>query len=382
MSLPRRPAPRLLLVVDSLVGGGAEQHVVDVARGLADRGWDVTVACSCLAAAGQDGARAEAVLAGHVTVHPLLPSLVKRRASVRFAARLRSLVAREGYDVVHAHIHASEVAAALALARTGVPLVLTEHTEGPWRGPVARLTARLALHRADAVIAVSTAVERRLVQEYAVPPDRVRLLLPVGRGVPPRRGARRPPDLPEAPLVGFVGRLQPEKGVDVLVRAFATLLDEHPSAHLVVVGNGPERAALEELSGRLGIAPSVTYLGSRPDAVALLPWFDVVAVPSRTDGAPLVAHEAMLAGVPVVGSAVGGIVDRLWGGQAGVLVPPGDPQALAVALAGLLADPEARRRQAAAGREAAQALSFDGMLDGIEAVYESVARSPRGRAFA
>ena len=355
------------MVVDALHGGGAERHVLDLAVGLRERGWLVDVACS------STGRKRLPFHDAGVPVHELVGQLVKRRVSARYAAALRTFIRRGAYDVVHAHIYASEVAAALATIRSPAELVLTEHTEAPWRGRTARLTSRWVYGRAAMIIAVSQAIRSRLVSDYAVPECRVQCLLPVGRPAdlpgPSQDPALEPP---ARSVIGFVGRLEASKGVDVLLRALPGVLRERPDVRLVVVGTGAEEPRLQGLAEQLGIDAAVRFVGFRDDARALLTRFDLLVVPSRTDGSPLVVHEALEAGVPVIGSAVGGIVDRLAGGAAGVLVPAGDVDELTAAILALLADPARRAQLAAAGRTLTAQVTYGAMMDAVERVYEDV----------
>src|SRR4051812_41889734 len=122
------PGP-ILLVIDSLDGGGAERYVVDLAVALRRRGWPVGVACST------GGVRARSLAEEDVPVWPVLDGLVKRRVSPRYGLALRRLVRERRPALVHAHLYASAVAATQAVRGLGVPLTVTEHTEGPWRGP-------------------------------------------------------------------------------------------------------------------------------------------------------------------------------------------------------------------------------------------------------
>jgi glycosyltransferase involved in cell wall biosynthesis len=363
-------AERVLQVVDALDGGGAERHVVDLARALDARGFDVAVAASA------DGpARARLEAAG-IEVHVVADGLVKRRTSVRYALGLRALVARLRPDVVHAHIHASEVAAAAAVWRSDVPLVLTEHTEAPWRGPSARAALRWAAGRADLVVAVSSAVARRLVAGHGVAAEKVRVLLPA---VLPHVPA--PVDLPVArrPLVGTVGRLVPGKGVDVLLRALAGAALADTGAGCLVVGDGPERCALERLAAELGVRDRVAFAGWREDARDLVAALDVLAVPSREDGSPLVVLEALGAGVPVVGSRVGGIPEQVTDGREGLLVAPGDAGALGEALARVLRDAPLRSALAAAGRVRAERCGHAEMVDALAGHYQRLTAAARVR---
>ena len=357
---------RVLMVVDALHGGGAERHVLDLAMGLRDRGWLVDVACSCVgvdrAPFHEDG----------VPVQELVGKLVKRRVSGRYAAALRRFVERGRYDVVHAHIYASEVAAAVATVGSPSRLVLTEHTEAPWRGRIARLTSRWAYGRAAMIIAVSQAIRQRLLLEYGVPEERVRYLLPVGRPADLPQPNDSGPQLPAGPLLGFIGRLEPSKGVDVLLRALPGVLRVRPDVRLVVIGTGPGEVNLTALARQLGVESAVRFLGFRADARALLSRFELLVVPSRSDGSPLVVHEALEAGVPVIGSAVGGIVDRVAGGEAGVLVPAGDVDALTGAILALLADAARRDQLRSAGRRLAAHVTYAAMMDAVEDVYDDV----------
>ena len=138
--MTREPA-RLLLVVDSLEVGGAERQVVDLALALRRGGYEVTVACSI--AGDLSGALEDA----RIPFRPLLDRLAKRRLSPAYAWRLRRLLRRERFDLVHAHIYASVVAAAIATLETDVPLVITEHTEASWQPWRARWVSRWVYRR-------------------------------------------------------------------------------------------------------------------------------------------------------------------------------------------------------------------------------------------
>ena len=359
---PLRP----LLVVDSLNVGGAERHVVDLALALQREGHAVTVACSV------PGSLAEPLEAARIAVRPILGRIVKRRVSLPYARELRKLLGRERFDLVHAHIYASAAASALATVGSGLPLVVTEHTEALWQGRGGRLFSPWMYRRASRVIAVSDAIRRRLVERDGLSPAKITLL---PNSVPPVRQAHGdalplPKELAERPLVGVVARLQPEKGVASFLKAASHVAGEVPDARFVVVGDGPLRKELFGLAEELGIRDRVLFLGFRPDAQALLKLMDVVAVPSVSEGTPLVVLEAMSAGVPVVASRVGGIPGQIQPGREGILVPPGDAQALGDALLGLLRDPESARRMGEAGRLRAETeFSHENMVRKVEGIY-------------
>jgi glycosyltransferase involved in cell wall biosynthesis len=362
---------RLLLVVDSLEAGGAERHVVDLAVALRRRGYEVTVASSIA-----DGL-AEPLERADIPVRPLLDRRVKRRLSLAFAWRLRRLIKRGHFDLVHAHIYAS--AGAAATANAGVPLVITEHTEALWQTRSARMVCRWVYARAEHVIAVSTAIRRRLIERDSVPPQRITVIPNAVTSAATASHAL--PSLPagwhNVPLVGVVARLQPEKGVAAFLKAAACVAPLFPEVGFLVVGDGPLREELKGLARQLGLEQRVHFLGHRPDARALIELLDVLVVPSFTEGSPLIVLETMAAGVPVVASAVGGIPDQVRHDKEGLLVPPGDPRALGDALLRLLRDSDYARSLGEAGRErVASEFSYANMLQRIETVYRVALGQP------
>lgn len=343
---------RLLFVADSLDVGGAERALVQLAAGLVERGHEVTVACTA------GGALAVDAEAAGVTVEVLQPRLVKRAVDSGFASALARLTSRSRPDLVHTHMYASTAAAYTALASTPAPLVIHEHSEARWRDASAVRRAAAGYARSACVIAVSSSIRRRLIEVDRVPPEKIRVL---ENTAPARSGASVSVSRWRQPIVGVVARLQPEKGVAVFVRAAALLKERVPGVRFVVAGDGPLRPDLARLARQLRVP--VSFLGFRTDGPSLLGEFDVLVVPSFTEGTPLVVLEAASAGVPVVASAVGGIPDQLCHGVDGLLVPPGDHPALADACARLLADRSLaarlgrslRERHATNGRPAAAA---------------------------
>jgi glycosyltransferase involved in cell wall biosynthesis len=369
----RAPEPiKLLLVVDSLAVGGAERQVAELAVSLRHKGYKVTVACSVA------GDLSRALEEEGIPVRPLLERLAKRRFSPAYAWRLRRLLRSERFDLVHAHIYASVVAAAFATLGLGVPLVITEHTEASWQTWRARWASRWAYRLAERIIAVSDPIRRRLIERDGVSPD---LIAVVPNTVSPDSDPS-PEPLPAGlrghPLVGVIARLQPEKGVANFLAAAARVAPLFPKIHFVVAGDGPLREKLAALAEDLGLGSRVHFLGFRSDASVLMKSLDVLVVPSLTEGSPLVTLEAMAAGTPVVASAVGGIPDQVRHDREGLLVPSGDPAAIADALVDLLRDPARARRLGEAGyRRAASRFSHAAMVGRIEDVYrEALGRPP------
>jgi glycosyltransferase involved in cell wall biosynthesis len=159
-------------------------------------------------------------------------------------------------------------------------------------------------------------------------------------------------------VVGTVARLQPVKDQASLLAAFARVAAELPNAKLVLVGDGPVRAALESQSASPALAGRVIFLGRRSDIPDILPTFDVFALPSLSEGLPLTLLEAMAAGLPCVATAVGAMPEAIVAERTGLLVPVGDVAALADTLLRLLRDPNLRREMGQAGQKRAREL-FD-----------------------
>lgn len=310
----------------------------------------------------------------------------------RSVARLRRLGRSGLFAVVHSQGARADLVARLALLGVdGVALVSTVQMPvegfdvGPLRRRVYRALDRLGRGRVDRFVVVSAALHRRLVTDWRVDPERVRLI-PNGVDVPnedaaePALRAARRRSLgvePATPLIGAVGRLVWQKGFDTLVEAMPAVLARMPRARLVVVGDGPERARLERLAARRGVGGAVNFAGFRADLPALLAAFDVLAAPSRLEGAPLVTLEAMARAVPVVASDIPGIAEQVIDGLEGFRVPPDAPAALAAALIGVLTDRSLAARLGAAGRRRVRA-DFDArdMVARTLALYEEVACMP------
>lgn len=265
--------------------------------------------------------------------------------------RLPAALAAADPDVVHAHGLKAGLAAALALRRApggARPLAVSVHTlPGPGTPATPGVAASLVrwIHRlapGAAFLPVSGAVAAWLAAALGPGAPLAVLVPPLAppAALDPREARRRLGLPPGIPVVGFVGRLSPEKGLDVLLRAWARARRQLGEARLVVIGDGPRAAAWRRLSRRLGIAGDCHWLGRVPDAGALLPAFDLVAIPSRREALGLVALEALAAGVPVLAARTGGLPEALGGGRFGRLLPPGDVEAWSRALAAALAGGE------------------------------------------
>jgi glycosyltransferase involved in cell wall biosynthesis len=232
---------------------------------------------------------------------------------------------------------------------------------------------RLVSTCVDRYLAVSRQVATQLRERFGVRADKITqvpnavALDRFPRAVSP--AAARPADPAVPHTVLTVARLDPQKGLHDLVAAAALV----PEARVMVVGEGPERPALETEIARLGRGARFHLLGFRSDVPDLLAASDLFVLPSLFEGLPLSILEAMAAGKPVVATAIGGNDEAVVDGATGLLVPPGDPRALADAIRALLRDPERRRRLGEAGRRRAEAeFSAPEMVRRVAAVYDEL----------
>ena len=355
-------AMRVLHVMASAARGGGAAHLLDLLPELRRAGWD------CEAAVGAVGPLGADLAALGIAVHPV--DLMGRRLAPLRALRLARLTARLVPDLVHLHgTRAAFFHAAGAPARrrhAGPPAVYTAHglayrkDAGRIERRVSRLAERTACRGADAVISVSRAdladLERRGFVRRGCGFHVGNAVRAPSAGPDDRAAARRRLGLPpDAPVVGTVSRLVPQKAVGDLVDAVARMapaFDGLPGPPvLVVVGDGPLRADVESRV-RTGVGGArVLLTGDRGDVPQVLPAFDVFALSSHWEGEPIALLEAMAAGLPCVATATEGAREILGGDpSSGLLVPVADVARLSDALAGLLRDAGARAALGKAAR--------------------------------
>jgi glycosyltransferase involved in cell wall biosynthesis len=340
---------RVLHVLGDLAPGGAERLVLE----LCVRGGESVRAE--VATVHDGGALAPAYAAAGIRVHPLCR--VRGRPGLRSVLALARL-ARQ-FDVVHTHLWAGDVwgrlGAELGRARA---IFSTEHNVDADESWARRRVKSATVAFVDRFVAVSEAVARHVEIAYAVPGSRIDV---VPNGVDASRFA--------APHEGgggvlAIGRLVPQKGFHVLVEAARRL--EVPVA---IAGEGPLRETLERAA-----AGRVQFLGAVSDVAPLLAHADVLVVPSLWEGFGLVALEGLAAGVPVVASDTGGLREVV--GTAGMLVPPGDPSALADVVRTLMRDGSWRGDLSRRGRDRARAFGIDATVRRLEASYRRVLERP------
>ncbi len=232
--------------------------------------------------------------------------------------------------VVHAHMVTSTVIAFPICKFLGIPLITTVHNAFENSAKWMRLGTRVIAVSDD----VANAMERR-----GVPHSRLSIVLNGTIGSSRFKCRREQPALLEAPSIVFVGGLHPRKGVSDLLQAFEGVNRRHPQARLYIVGDGPARLDYEAAAMRLACAAAVHFVGAASDPYPYMLAADIFVLPSHADPAPLVLSEAREAACAIVATSVDGIPQMLEYGEAGILVPPRDPQSLENALCNLLQGP-------------------------------------------
>jgi glycosyltransferase involved in cell wall biosynthesis len=271
------------------------------------------------------------------------------------AASIRELAARTGADIVHAHGYKADIYVYLALRRSGIPLVSTCHTwyDNNLLVSLYGKADRLVLRKYARIVGVSDEVKQRLLKAGVLG----KKICLVRNGIDLRPFQNAVPVLREGLtsdrtlILGLIGRLAWEKGIDIFLRAATRVLVEFPGAKFVVVGEGPDKDKLERLVDELNIRESVSMLGRRDDMPSVYASLDVMVSSSRQEGLPMAILEGMASRLPLVATAVGEVPTVVLDGCTGVLVPAEDVDSLAAGIVGLLRDPEKRTRLGAAARQ-------------------------------
>ena len=379
---------RVLHPITRLTLGGSSENTIASCVALDRAGYDCVLAtsfresdASSLADARRRGCR--------VVDIPALGREVSPLADLTALAELVRLIRRERPAIVHTHTSKAGFIGRLAAVIARAPAVIHQpHGHifygyySPRRTAVFTALERQAARWTDRII---TLTDRGAQEHLARGIGRAEQYVAVPSGVPtaelraaapPRGAARARLGLdPDAFIVVGLGRLVPIKGFDLLARALPALIAQIPSARVLLVGDGAERAHLGAIAASMGVAERLRMTGETTDVASYLAAADVVAVPSRNEGMGRVIVEAMALGLPVVATAVGGIPDVVTDGECGRLVEPEDVDALAAALIELGRDPALRRKLGEAAVRRAEAFSTAVASEKLLAVYATLVRA-------
>lgn len=378
---------RPLVLISGLPVGGAENVTASFLTHLAETGRTVPV---CTVTDRRDGPPAEKLARAGV---PRFDLGARRLADPMALGRLVRLVDRERIDLIHAHGQDASIVAAAACAMRPTELVVTRHVlEEPTENARQRGRSRLtlaSLRRADAVVAVSRAVARRL-RSSAVPEDRIHVIpngvetdrYAPGRLDDSREEVRRSLGFEDEARVLLLPAVMREgKGHDLLLRLLPAVRRRVPSVRVLFAGGGAREKALRHEAKAYAVDDVVRFLGFRTDVPELMAASDVVVLPSFAEALPTVLMEAAAASRPVVATRVGGTPEVVENGRTGLLVPPDDASALGDGVARLLENAALGRRFGCAARSRAERL-FDirHLVDRTLSLWSVVATVNGGRS--
>lgn len=373
--------------------GGTRRHIRELSAGLSLRGHAVTAICSAERDLTFRGDLEEMRKAGVEVVElPMVRSIMPRLDLQHFTFLCRFLKGKS-YDVIHTHSSKAGVLGRLAGLWAGrVPLVHTPHTFAfTFKGHFNPLKSGFFLdierflgRRTSRLISVSESERRDTLSHRIISSDRVMVVengidpWPYRWAEPPEEGRGLFKSRARSPRLGAVGLLNPAKGHDVLLKAFAGLVRRFPEAGLAIVGDGELREELEGLIRELNLEDNAFLVGYRDDVPSLLKELDLFVLPSLWEGLPYVLLEAMASALPAVVTDVNGSRDIVVDGVTGFIVPIGDAEALEKACAEILNDPAMMESMGQEGlRRVMKNYTMEKMLDGVEQVYQSAVDAGR-----
>ena len=364
----------IIHLVEDLKIGGAERVIADIVEGLDRKRFEARVWC-----VARGGETADELMEKGVEVRILGISSYHNPLNI---IRLSRLLKKEEPDIVHTHGYFASVIGRLAAKKAGIPTIITHVHSTYWEYKKRHILIERYLSRfTHKIICCSEAVENFVTCHEKIKNDKTVVIY---NGVdeerfspiqdPSSARARFGIDR-ESPVVGTVSSLTPHKGQGFLIQAAAKIRDKYPSTKFLIVGDGPLRLSLEEQAQRLGLQSSLILTGARRDIPELLSLMDIFVLPSSSrEGLGIAIIEAMAMEKPLVTTDIGGIPEAVQDGETGLLVPPGDSDALAKAIIELLDDPDRAKAMGKKGRDRfEQKFTRKRMLSQIENLYLALA---------
>ena len=389
--LESEPRVKILRVIARLNMGGPALHVAYLTEGLTKRGYDTTLVSGSLAR-GEDSMAFVADAHGVEIVR--IDELGREISPLRdllATIRLARLIRKERPHILHTHTAKAgtvgRVAALMAGSKRPPIVVHTFHGHvlrgyfGPVRSLLFRLLERWLAAGTTALVAVSPQVRDDLVALGVAPRERfvvIRLGIELDERVASKQDgrdeSRRYLGIPgDRFAVGWIGRMTAVKRTDDVLLAFKRLRELGVDAVLCMVGDGPDRALLEQRAHELGVTRDTVFLGYQEDVAPFYAAFDVLVLPSGNEGTPVSVIEALAAERPVVATRVGGVPDVVRDGEDGFLVEAGATDDLAARLARLARDPALRARMGKQGRERVlPRYAVERLVDDVDELYRSL----------
>jgi len=366
------PAVGILYLVDELHIGGTEQQMLELLQEIDRARYKPHVVCF----------RDKGRIAGEIESLGIPVTLVPKsgRVDPGFFWHLMALIRRTRPRIVQTFLFTANSWGRLAAWLSGVPVIIGgERNIDDWKGPLHRFVDRVLARFTTTIVVNAAAIKTFLVEEEGLTGRNIRV---VYNGVRWQRftPARVRSEAVRVPVIGIVGRLEPQKDHHTCIRAFARLRLRVPGARLRVIGDGSLRHELEAFARGLDTGDTVEFQGETRDVGKVLSQLDLVVVSSTREGCCNVILEAMSAGVPVIATRVGGNVELITEGENGYLVPPHDPVALAEAMGRALADPGQLEAFSRSGLQAARGrFSVEAMAAAYDRLYQELLQTTDGR---
>ncbi|KAF1085502.1 Alpha-D-kanosaminyltransferase [Sporotomaculum syntrophicum] len=378
--------PKLLQIVRP-TEGGIGRHIITLVDGLQEE-FDVTVACPQKSAledklAGENIKTLPLPLAGEV-------SLEKDYASFNI---LRKFMRQEQVHLAHAHGAKAALIARPAALCAGVPSIYTVHNSifnehwPAWKNNIAAVAEHVLSWSTGYILTVSNALGEEIRHRQKISPAKIKV---IHNGIQlsgfdhkgTKQNLKEEWNIPlDRTVVGTVARMAPQKGLSVLVKAAKQLIGKY-NVHFLIVGDGPLRGELEEQIRLSSINDYFTFTGMLKDISQAYSSMDIFVLPSITEGLPLTVLEAMAFSLPIVATSVGGVPEIIESGECGFLAPPGDHQALAAQIAGLLDCPAKRTEFSHKGRHRVQEkFAAAKMIEETKNIYYSLLKEPSYKTY-
>jgi glycosyltransferase involved in cell wall biosynthesis len=378
---------RVLRVISRLNTGGPARHVSILGSRLDPERFESLLAAGVVMEYEGDMSYLPKELGAETVTVPTLRREVSLVDDIRSFFRLRRIIRDFRPDVVHTHASKGGALGRAAAWLAGVPVLVHTFHGHVFRGYFGDGKTRMLIRverslakRSSAIVTLSESQKKEITETYRIAPAEKVRVIPLGLDLDPFRGTERRSGTlretigagPDAPLVVTVGRLVKIKDQRTFLRAAKGILDEIPDVRFAVVGDGEERAGLEEFCGELGISDAVTFTGWLKEMPGVYSDADVLALSSVNEGTPVSVIEAMASGCCVVATRAGGTVDVVRDGEDGLTVPVGDDAALTGSILKVLRDRELREKLGAAARESSKRYDAARLVTDIENLYREL----------
>ena len=360
---------KVLHLITELSIGGAQSALFRLLENFGDASFEHSVACFFNA----EGATANQIRALNIPVFDLR---MNNKFRVDALGRLFGLLRQKKPDLLHAWMFHANLAGRILGHLAGIPIIISSERTMGQESRLRYWLNRHSISLVDQVVCVSESVADFAVHQIGLPSDKISVI-PNGvdpaqyRNLPSKQQARKSLNLPiDGVIIAAIGRPRPVKGYQYLLKAFMQASESFPQTQLLLVGNGPDRPGLVDQAQSLGVRSRVIFYDDTINIPQILASLDMLALPSLFEGMPNIALEAMAAALPVLATAVGGTPEVVIDGETGLLVPPGDAEALTSAITRLLKNPQLREEMGQAGRKRVESeFSINNTVREVKRLY-------------